>query len=73
MTVTLPHLTLALTHCSYVDGSTPKAPVTLPILEFTKEENLDPGKSYNLYPIRENHHSSLVMCVLITHDSSLDA
>ncbi|CAG8981177.1 hypothetical protein HYALB_00013188 [Hymenoscyphus albidus] len=35
----------------HVDGRQPKAPVTLPILEFTDAENLDPGKSYNLYPI----------------------
>ncbi|CAG8982159.1 hypothetical protein HYALB_00003251 [Hymenoscyphus albidus] len=33
------------------DGRRPKAPVTLPILEFTAAENLDPGKSYNLYPM----------------------
>ncbi|CAG8960743.1 hypothetical protein HYFRA_00002279 [Hymenoscyphus fraxineus] len=37
--------------CCHVDGRQPKAPVTLPILEFTEAENLDPGKSYNLYPI----------------------
>lgn len=46
--------------CSHVNGSTPKAPVTLPILEFTEEENLVPGKSYNLYPIRENFPSSFL-------------
>ncbi|KAI9760736.1 MAG: hypothetical protein M4579_001474 [Chaenotheca gracillima] len=34
----------------YQDGRTPPAPVTLPILEFTDAQNLDPGKSYNLYP-----------------------
>ena len=33
------------------DGTQPKAPVTLPILEFTQAENLDANKSYNLYPL----------------------
>ncbi|KAH7026906.1 glyoxal oxidase N-terminus-domain-containing protein [Macrophomina phaseolina] len=33
------------------DGSAPPPPVTLPILEFTEEENNQPNKSYNLYPI----------------------
>ncbi|KAL3422345.1 WSC domain-containing protein [Phlyctema vagabunda] len=33
------------------DGRASKTPITLPILEFTKAENLVPGKSYNLYPI----------------------
>lgn len=27
------------------------APVLLPILDFTEDQNLDPGRSYNLYPI----------------------
>ena len=35
----------------YQDSRSPPAPVTLPILEFTSDQNLDPGKSYNLYPI----------------------
>ncbi|OJD32181.1 galactose oxidase-like [Diplodia corticola] len=33
------------------DGSKAPAPVPLPILEFTEEENNQPNKSYNLYPI----------------------
>ena len=36
----------------YQDNRAAPAPVTLPILEFTADENLIPGKSYNLYPIR---------------------
>lgn len=35
------------------DGRTPPPPVTLPILEFTTAQNLDPGLSYNLYPMCE--------------------
>lgn len=35
----------------YQDNRATPAPVTLPILEFTANENLVPGKSYNLYPI----------------------
>ena len=35
----------------YQDNRAPPAPVTLPILQFTEDENDDPGKSYNLYPI----------------------
>ncbi|KAI9847397.1 MAG: hypothetical protein M1837_002586 [Sclerophora amabilis] len=34
----------------YQDARVAPTPVTLPILEFTEEQNLDPGKSYNLYP-----------------------
>ena len=30
-------------------------PVTLPILQFTAAQNLVPGKSYNLYPMRKPH------------------
>ena len=37
----------------YQDNREPAAPVNLPILDFTEEQNLDPGKSYNLYPICE--------------------
>ena len=36
------------------DNREPAAPVLLPILDFTEEQNLDPGKSYNMYPIRES-------------------
>ena len=32
------------------DFSTPPAPVTLPILQFDASQNLQPNKSYNLYP-----------------------
>lgn len=35
----------------YSDGRAPPSPVRLPILDFTSDQNLDPGKSYNLYPI----------------------
>ena len=35
----------------YQDNRSPPAPKNLPILDFTAEQNLDPGKSYNLYPI----------------------
>lgn len=35
----------------YQDGRAPPAPVPLPILDFTSDQNLVPGKSYNLYPI----------------------
>ena len=35
----------------YQDNRATPAPVTLPILEFTADENLVPGKSYNLYPM----------------------
>ena len=35
----------------YQDNRATPAPITLPILEFTADENLVPGKSYNLYPI----------------------
>ncbi|KAI4212296.1 MAG: hypothetical protein LQ351_005009 [Letrouitia transgressa] len=35
----------------YQDNRTPPAPVTLPILEFSDDENQDASKSYNLYPI----------------------
>lgn len=38
------------------DGSTSPPPFTLPILEFTADQNLDPGKSYNLYPMRLSLH-----------------
>ncbi|KAF2753346.1 DUF1929-domain-containing protein [Pseudovirgaria hyperparasitica] len=34
-----------------LQSGTPKAPVTLPILQFTTAENMQPNKSYNLYPI----------------------
>ena len=37
----------------FQDNRAPPAPVTLPILEFTADENLVPGKSYNLYPMCE--------------------
>ena len=37
----------------YKDGRVAPAPVTLPILVFTAAQNLVPGKSYNLYPIRK--------------------
>lgn len=33
----------------YQDGRAPPAPVPLPILDFTSDQNLVPGKSYNLY------------------------
>ena len=33
------------------DNRKPREPVNLPILDFSEEQNLDPGKSYNLYPI----------------------
>ncbi|OMP82062.1 hypothetical protein BK809_0006372 [Diplodia seriata] len=33
------------------DGSAPPKPVTLPILEFTEEQNNQPNMSYNLYPV----------------------
>lgn len=36
------------------DNRTSAAPMKLPILDFTEEQNLDPGKSYNLYPICES-------------------
>lgn len=36
----------------YQDGRASPAPVRLPILDFTSDENLVPGKSYNLYPMR---------------------
>ncbi|KAL1640478.1 hypothetical protein SLS58_006978 [Diplodia intermedia] len=32
------------------DGSAPPKPVTLPILEFTEDQNNQPNMSYNLYP-----------------------
>lgn len=35
------------------DNRHPRAPVTLPILDFSKAQDLDPGRSYNLYPICE--------------------
>ncbi|KAL8792897.1 MAG: hypothetical protein Q9195_004540, partial [Heterodermia aff. obscurata] len=35
----------------YQDNRTPRPPVNLPILDFSEDQNLDPGKSYNLYPI----------------------
>ena len=37
----------------YQDGRAPPSPVGLPILDFTPDQNLVPGKSYNLYPIRQ--------------------
>ena len=37
----------------YQDNRATPAPITLPILEFTADENLVPGKSYNLYPMCE--------------------
>ena len=38
----------------YPDNRAAQAPVQLPILQFTADENLVPGKSYNLYPMRES-------------------
>lgn len=38
----------------YQDNRATQAPVILPILQFTADENLVPGKSYNLYPMRES-------------------
>ena len=35
------------------DGRQPRKPVVLPILRFGEEENGDPGRAYNLYPICE--------------------
>ncbi|RDW79929.1 galactose oxidase-like [Coleophoma cylindrospora] len=35
----------------HANGQAPKAPVLLPILNFTEAENLVANKSYNLYPI----------------------
>lgn len=40
------------------DGSAPPPPVTLPILEFTEEQNNQPNKSYNLYPIRKSPNAT---------------
>lgn len=37
----------------YQDNRVSPPPVNLPILEFSADENLVPGKSYNLYPICE--------------------
>lgn len=37
----------------YGDGRKPAVPFKLPILDFTAAQNLVPGKSYNLYPIRK--------------------
>lgn len=37
----------------YQDNRTPPAVKSLPILDFTHEQNHDVGKSYNLYPIRK--------------------
>ena len=38
----------------YPDGRRPPGPVTLPILQFTDSQNLQPDYSYNLYPISES-------------------
>jgi hypothetical protein len=44
---------------SYKNKTKAKAPVRLPILEFTAAQNLLPGKSYNLYPIRMSANHQL--------------
>ena len=45
----------------YQDNRVSPAPVTLPILEFGADENLVPGKSYNLYPICELSHDRQIL------------
>lgn len=42
----------------FQDGRTPPAPVLLPILSFTADQNLVPGKSYNLYPMRKHQDAA---------------
>ena len=44
----------------FQDGRCLPAPVLLPILNFTANQNLVPGKSYNLYPMRKYQLTTLV-------------
>lgn len=46
----------------YQDNRVSPAPVNLPILEFSADENLVPGKSYNLYPICELSDGRHIPC-----------
>ena len=54
----------------YQDGRATPAPVELPILNFTAAQNLDPGKSYNLYPIRKLPRLTYAKSRLTEHSSS---
>ena len=55
----------------YQDNRAPPAPITLPILEFTEEQNLVPGKSYNMYPIRKYYFTwNRDICAVLTVDGS---
>ena len=45
------------------DNRKPRKPVNLPILDFREEQNLDPGKSYNLYPICKSLSSGDIMSI----------
>ena len=53
----------------FQDGRPVPAPVVLPILEFTADQNLVPGKSYNLYPICE----SLYLKILSENEAEMKA